>query len=120
MIGNRGRALAMSDTTRRYVDMFWELLDQILNAVLFVLLGLEVLLVPFSPALLAAGALAIGVALLARLVTVGLPVGLLRPCLQAARRVVARPDLGWSARRDLGRAGAVATARRGCATRCSR
>jgi CPA1 family monovalent cation:H+ antiporter len=78
MIGNRGRALAMSDTTRRYVDMFWELLDEILNAVLFVLLGLEVLLVHFAPALLAAGALAIGVALLARLASVGLPVGLLR------------------------------------------
>ena len=78
MIGNRGRALAMSDTTRRYVDMFWELLDEILNAVLFVLLGLEVLLIHFSPALLGAGALAIGVALLARLGSVGLPVGVLR------------------------------------------
>ena len=78
MIGNRGRALAMSDTTRRYVDMFWELLDEILNAVLFVLLGLEVLLVHFTPALLAAGALAIAVALSARLASVGLPVGLLR------------------------------------------
>ncbi len=44
MIGNQGRALAMSDTTRRYVDMFWELLDEILNAVLFVLIGMEVLL----------------------------------------------------------------------------
>jgi CPA1 family monovalent cation:H+ antiporter len=58
--------------------MFWELLDEILNAVLFVLLGLEVLLIHFAPALLAAGALAIGVALLARLASVGLPVGLLR------------------------------------------
>ena len=38
----------MSDTTRRYVDMFWELLDEILNAVLFVLIGMEVLLVAFS------------------------------------------------------------------------
>ena len=40
IIGNQGRALAMSDTTRRYLDMFWELIDEILNAVLFVLLGL--------------------------------------------------------------------------------
>ena len=48
MIGNHGRALAMSDTTRRYVDMFWELIDEILNATLFVLIGMEVLLVAFS------------------------------------------------------------------------
>jgi CPA1 family monovalent cation:H+ antiporter len=42
MIGNHGRELAMSDTTRRYLDMFWELIDEILNAVLFVLIGMEV------------------------------------------------------------------------------
>ena len=48
MIGNHGRELAMSDTTRRYLDMFWELIDEILNAVLFVLIGMEVLLVVFS------------------------------------------------------------------------
>ncbi len=47
IIGNHGRALAMSDTTRRYLDMFWELIDEILNAMLFVLIGMEVLLVAF-------------------------------------------------------------------------
>jgi CPA1 family monovalent cation:H+ antiporter len=77
MIGNHGRALAMSDTTRRYVDMFWELIDEILNATLFVLIGMEVLLVVFSLHELAAASLAIGVTLLARLLTVGLPVALL-------------------------------------------
>ena len=40
MIGNHGRALAMSKTTREHLDTFWELLDEILNAVLFVLIGL--------------------------------------------------------------------------------
>lgn len=74
VIGNHGRALAMSDTTRRYVDMFWELLDEILNAVLFVLIGMEVLLIAFSASILIAGAIAIGVTLLARLITVGWPV----------------------------------------------
>ena len=59
MIGNGGRAEAMSDKTRRYSDMFWELIDEILNAVLFVILGAEVLIVSFSHQLLAAGALAI-------------------------------------------------------------
>ena len=77
MIGNHGRALAMSDTTRRYVDMFWELLDEILNAVLFVLIGMEVLLISFSAPLLAAGAAAVAVTLGARWLTVGLPVALL-------------------------------------------
>jgi Na+:H+ antiporter len=74
MIGNRGRALAMSDTTRRYVDMFWELIDEILNAVLFVLIGMEVLLVDFSAGLLLAAAVTVTVTLLARALTVGLPV----------------------------------------------
>ena len=74
MIGNHGRALAMSDTTRRYLDMFWQLLDEILNAVLFVLIGMEVLLVVFSVTELAAASVAVVVTLLARLLTVGLPV----------------------------------------------
>jgi len=77
VVGNQGRARAMSDTTRRYVDMFWELLDAILNAVLFVLIGMEVLLVTFSFPLMMAGAAVIGVTLLARLLSVGLPVHLL-------------------------------------------
>lgn len=76
IVGNHGRALAMSDTTRRYVDMFWELIDEILNAVLFVLIGLEVLLIDFSVNELIGITLAIGVTLLARLLTVGMPVGM--------------------------------------------
>jgi Na+:H+ antiporter len=78
IVGNGGRALAMSDNTRRYVDMFWELLDEMLNAVLFVLLGMEVLLITFSGAHLLSGAAAIVVTLLARLLTVGVPVAILR------------------------------------------
>jgi monovalent cation:H+ antiporter, CPA1 family len=77
IIGNQGRALAMSDTTRRYLDMFWELLDQILNAVLFVLMGMEVLLVTFRLGELVATTLAIAVTLFARAVIVGLPVAVL-------------------------------------------
>ena len=75
MIGNGGRALAMSEDTRRYSDMFWELVDEILNAVLFVLIGLEVLLISFTAPVLAAGAMAIVVTLAARWLTVGLPIG---------------------------------------------
>ena len=78
IIGNHGRALAMSDTTRRYLDMFWELVDEILNAMLFVLIGMEVLLVAFTLNELVAAGVAVTVTLLARMLTVGMPVRLLR------------------------------------------
>ncbi len=85
MIGNHGRALAMSDTTRRYLDMFWELIDEILNATLFVLIGMEVLLVVFSLNELIAASVAVAVTLMARLLTVGLPVRLLRRAIRLPR-----------------------------------
>ena len=78
IVGNHGRANAMSETTRRYVDMFWELIDEILNAVLFVLIGFEVLLIALNVPLLGAGAVAIGITLLARWLTVGVPVATMR------------------------------------------
>jgi CPA1 family monovalent cation:H+ antiporter len=77
IIGNHGRALAMSDTTRRYLDMFWELLDEILNAILFVLMGMEVTLVSFGKPAWTGALLAIAVVMLARICTVGLPVAAL-------------------------------------------
>ncbi|ENA29160.1 hypothetical protein HMPREF1487_08377 [Pseudomonas sp. HPB0071] len=48
IIGNHGRAMAMSDKTRRNLDTFWTLIDESLNAVLFVLIGLELILRPFD------------------------------------------------------------------------
>lgn len=88
IIGNHGRAVAMSDKTRRHLDIFWELIDEILNATLFVLIGMEVLLVVFSDKELVGTVLAIAVTLLARLLTVGLPAGLLG-------RVVKLPKGSW-------------------------
>ncbi|HSQ69373.1 MAG TPA: sodium:proton antiporter [Steroidobacteraceae bacterium] len=85
MIGNHGRELAMSDTTRRHLDMFWELIDAILNSVLFVLIGMEVLLVVFSPRELTAAVVAIMVTLFARLLTVGLPATVLRKSFDLPR-----------------------------------
>ncbi|MHB1216246.1 MAG: cation:proton antiporter [Thiobacillus sp.] len=85
MIGNHGRALAMSDTTRRYLDMFWELLDEILNATLFVLIGMEVLLVVFSLNELIAAGVAVAVTLFARWLTVGLPVAALHGVFKLPR-----------------------------------
>lgn len=72
MLGNQGRAYAMSDETRHYVDLFWELIDEILNAILFVLIGLEVVIIAFSVNLFIAAGLAIIIALVARLIVVGL------------------------------------------------
>jgi len=74
VVGNHGRELAMSDTTRLYVDMFWEMIDDILNAVLFVLIGMEVMLIAFSWGLLAAGLAMVIMTLIARGLTVWMPV----------------------------------------------
>jgi CPA1 family monovalent cation:H+ antiporter len=76
VIGNHGRALAMSDKTREQLDMFWALLDEILNAVLFVLVGLEVTLIPLSADIGLAALAVIVVVLLARLVSVAGPIKL--------------------------------------------
>jgi len=72
VVGGRARALAMSAETRESVDDFWELVDAILNVILFLLLGLEMLAMPWSPAYIYAGLLAIPVVLGARWCSVGL------------------------------------------------
>lgn len=73
-VGNHGRRLAMSETTRKNLDAFWGLLDEILNALLFVLIGLEILVLTFTRNLLFAGLLAIPAILLARWVSVVLAI----------------------------------------------
>ncbi len=78
LIGNQGRAMAMSQRTREHLDTFWELIDEILNAVLFVLIGLEVLVLAFTRAYLVAGLIAIPLVLLARLLSVSFSFSLLR------------------------------------------
>ena len=79
LIGNQGRAFAMSDLTREHLDSFWELVDGILTAMLFLLIGLEIQVIPFNRAYVIAGIAGIGVTLLARWISVGLTVGALRP-----------------------------------------
>lgn len=78
LIGNHGRRFAMSESTRDHLDTFWELVDEILNAVLFVLIGLEVIVLTFTQSYLLAGLCSIPVVLLARWLSVGLPVVSLR------------------------------------------
>ncbi|MFV0679706.1 cation:proton antiporter [Ottowia sp.] len=76
IVGNHGREMAMSQQTRQQLDGFWELLDEILNAVLFVLLGLEVVLVPFEGSLVGASLLVLALVLTARALAVGGPAAL--------------------------------------------
>ncbi|CAN5769807.1 sodium:proton antiporter [soil metagenome] len=76
LIGNHGRDTAMSDTTRHHIDLFWELIDEILNAVLFVLLGLEIILLSLSWRLFGLSVAVIAITSFARWLTVGLPVSL--------------------------------------------
>ncbi len=78
MIGNLGRNLGMSERTRANLDLFWELIDDILNALLFVVIGLEVLVLRFYPRHLTAALLFIPAVLLARFLSVGAPSALLR------------------------------------------
>lgn len=81
MIGNHGRLLAMSNTTRQHLDLFWELVDEILNALLFALIGLELLIVAnqFSWGTFLVGLLMIVVVLLCRAAAVSIPLVTLRP-----------------------------------------
>jgi CPA1 family monovalent cation:H+ antiporter len=78
LVGSRGRAHAMSEVTRRNLDMFWELVDAFLNAVLFVWIGLEVLVLSFTWGHLLAGLMAVPIVLLARLASVGSSVSVLK------------------------------------------
>ncbi|MCS5539338.1 MAG: sodium:proton antiporter [Roseibacillus sp.] len=78
MIGNQGRSFAMSEKTREHLDTFWELVDEILNAVLFLLIGLELLVLNLSGRAIAVGAILIVVVLAARFAATSIPVMLLK------------------------------------------
>jgi len=78
LIGSHGRSFAMSETTRKNLDTFWELVDEILNGVLFVLIGLEILVIPLTTRHFLAGLAIIPVALLARWISAGGAIWLLQ------------------------------------------
>ena len=73
-IGNKGRTFAMSEKTKKHLDTFWELIDEILNAVLFVLIGLEILILDLPPVYLLFGLTAIVLILMSRFTAVSIPV----------------------------------------------
>ena len=78
MIGNQGRILAMSEKTEEHLDSFWELIDEILNAILFLVIGLEILVLAFQMNHIIFGIIAIPLTLAVRMLAVSLPAILLR------------------------------------------
>lgn len=84
-VGNdRARSSAMSETTELYVDKFWELLDILLNAILFVLIGMEMLILTYEAHYIFAGLLAIPIVLLCRYTSLWLPVKVFEKKLEFA------------------------------------
>jgi Na+:H+ antiporter len=93
LVGNRGAASAMSETTRRHLFEFWEVIDELLNAVLFLLIGLEVLVIGIHPTFLGLALAAIPLVLFARFVAVVVPLGI--PALRRAFSRGSVPVLTW-------------------------
>ncbi len=93
LIGDVGSKYGMSDETRKYVDAFWKMIDEILNAVLFLMIGFEVFAVAFEFDFIVAGAASIALALLGRLTAVAVPVLLLQPFRAFSGGVI--PIMTW-------------------------
>ncbi|MFT6453072.1 MAG: CPA1 family monovalent cation:H+ antiporter [Halocynthiibacter sp.] len=93
LIGDVGTKHGMSEETRRYVDAFWKMIDEILNAVLFLLIGFEVFAVAFTMDTAFTGVAAIALALFARLAAVAVPILLLRPFRNFSQGTI--PIMTW-------------------------
>ncbi|MEO7120822.1 MAG: sodium:proton antiporter [Ginsengibacter sp.] len=76
--GNKILDHGVSDITKDYLSKFWEMIDELMNAILFLLIGFEMLIVPFNLTLLWLGCIAIVIVLLARLISVWLPIMILK------------------------------------------
>jgi CPA1 family monovalent cation:H+ antiporter len=74
VIGNYGKAIAMSATDKDYLDKFWELIDEILNAMLFLIIGFELLLIPNLQQYWLIGPITILIVLMARFLSIWLPI----------------------------------------------
>lgn len=71
LVGSHARKYAMSDKTRRHIDVVWSVIDEVLNALLFVLIGLEIVVVEGSSAIFEVAAAAAVLSLLVRFASVG-------------------------------------------------
>ncbi len=93
LIGDVGAKYGMSEETRRYVEAFWKMIDEILNAILFLMIGFEVFAVAFDISSVKAGLLAIVLALFARFTAVAIPIALLKPFRSFAQGTI--PIMTW-------------------------
>lgn len=89
IIGNQGRSHAMSDQSRKYIESFWEAIDEILNAVLFFLIGLEMMVINASVTVFTLGLASILIALVARFISIAIPLTLLKPIYTSKRGTIA-------------------------------
>ncbi len=92
-IGDVGMKHGMSEQTRLYLNKFWELIDEILNAILFLLIGIEVFAVTFDVNAIWGGILCIILALFARAAAVTIPLLLLKPFRSFTSDVI--PIMTW-------------------------
>ena len=89
VIGNKARESGISDITQEYLRKFWELIDEILNALLFMLLGFEMLVLKIDKTILIISIVSVGVVLIARWVSVAIPVTLLRRKINFEKNAIA-------------------------------
>lgn len=94
---NKSMAHVVSDTTRDYLGKFWEMIDEVMNAVLFLLIGFEMLIVPFNLTLLALGLITVLIVLFARFVSVSIPILVIRNKKAFENHTI--PILTWGALR---------------------
>jgi CPA1 family monovalent cation:H+ antiporter len=94
LLGNHGKRFAMSDATTDHIEKFWHLIDEILNAVLFLLIGLEVFAVSLDLGSVAAGLILVPIVLVARLSSVWLPITVFGLGRELRRGAI--PILVWS------------------------
>ena len=93
LIGDVGARYGMSEETRKYVDAFWMLVDEILNAVLFLMIGFEIFAITLDAGILTVAAASVALALLGRLIAVVVPVLALKPFTSFGPGVV--PIMTW-------------------------
>lgn len=93
LVGNRGARIGMSETTRKHLFEFWELIDEILNSVLFLLIGLEVIILTLDPSMGWLAVACIPLALLGRIMAVSVPILSLSKLLVFTKGTI--PVLTW-------------------------
>ena len=95
--GNKSFDVGVSDLTRDYLTKFWEMIDEVMNAILFLLIGFEMLIIPFNLTLLWMGCIAIVIVLFARFLSVSLPIMVLKRKSSFENNAI--PILTWGALR---------------------